>query len=80
MSRGGHAGSGGQPEAGATPAAAARSMRLPIRQGPVQEQFNLVWLDQDPMNDSQALAVTKFSDENNVTTISQLVALSSQST
>src|SRR6266436_1139105 len=38
----------------------------------------LVWLDQTPMNDSQALAVTKkFSEENGVTTISQLVALAS---
>jgi len=43
-----------------------------------KEQFNLVWLDQTQMNDSQALAVTKeFSDENGVTTISQLVALAS---
>ena len=43
-----------------------------------QEQFGLVWLDQSEMNDSQALAVTRqFSEENGVTTISQLVALSS---
>ncbi len=42
------------------------------------EQFNLVWLDQSQMNDTQALAVTRqFSEENGVTTVSQLVALSS---
>lgn len=41
-----------------------------------QEQFSLVWLEQTPMNNSQALAVTRqFSEENSVTTISQLVAL-----
>jgi osmoprotectant transport system substrate-binding protein len=43
-----------------------------------KDQFNLVWLDQSPMNDTQALAVTKqFSEDNHVTTISQLVALAS---
>jgi osmoprotectant transport system substrate-binding protein len=41
-------------------------------------RFNLVWLDQTPMNDSQALAVTRqFSEEHGVTTISQLAALAS---
>jgi osmoprotectant transport system substrate-binding protein len=73
------------PEAGASPMAGA----TPEAGGTVEavyqyvkdeykKQFNLVWLDQTPMNDSQALAVTrKFSEENNVTTISQLAALSS---
>ena len=42
-----------------------------------KEQFNLVWLDQSQMNDSQALAVTRdFATTNNLTTISDLVALS----
>jgi osmoprotectant transport system substrate-binding protein len=40
-----------------------------------EEQFQLTWLDQSQMNDSQALAVTRaFSEENSVTTISQLAA------
>ncbi len=43
-----------------------------------QEQFDLVWLDQSPMNDTQALAVKKdFAQEHELTTISQLVALAS---
>jgi len=43
-----------------------------------KSQFNLVWLDQDQMNDSQALAVTQdFAAKNSLTTISQLVALAS---
>lgn len=43
-----------------------------------KEQFDLVWLDQSPMNDTQALAVTrKFAEEHNLTTISDLVALAS---
>ena len=43
-----------------------------------KEQFNLVWLDQTTDERSQALAVTQqFSEDNNVTTISQLVALAS---
>ncbi len=41
-------------------------------------QFNLVWLDQSQMNDSQALAVKRsFAEENGLTTISDLVALAS---
>jgi osmoprotectant transport system substrate-binding protein len=65
------------PVAGATPAAggAVEAVYQYVNQQ-YQEQFNLVWLDQTPMNDSQALAVTRqFSEENGVTTISQLVAL-----
>jgi len=43
-----------------------------------KSQFNLVWLDQSQMNDSQALAVKRdFAEENNLTTISDLVALAS---
>jgi osmoprotectant transport system substrate-binding protein len=70
---------GGTPTAGATPAAtdAVDAVYEYVKEQ-YKEQFNLVWLDQAPMNDSQALAVTrKFSEENGVTTISQLVALAS---
>lgn len=43
------------------------------------EQFDLVWLDQTPMNNSNALAVKRaFAEENNLTTISQLVAMASE--
>ena len=42
-------------------------------------QFNLVWLDQSPFNNTQALAVKRtFSEENNLTTISQMVAMADQ--
>jgi len=38
-----------------------------------QEQFGLVWLERSPANNTQALAVTRdFSEENGITTISQL--------
>ncbi len=44
-----------------------------------QEEYDLVWLDQTPMNDTQALAVTRdFAEEHGLTTISELVALSSE--
>jgi osmoprotectant transport system substrate-binding protein len=43
------------------------------------EQFNLVWLDQTPMNNTQALAVKRdFSEENNLTTISEMAAMASE--
>lgn len=43
------------------------------------EQFDLVWLDQTPMNNSNALAVKRaFSEENDLTTISQLVEMASE--
>lgn len=42
-----------------------------------EAQFGLTWLDQTAMNDSQALAVTRaFADENGLTSISDLAALS----
>ena len=42
-----------------------------------ETQFDLTWLQQSQMNDSQALAVRKdFASENGLTTISQLAALS----
>ncbi|HUG15536.1 MAG TPA: glycine betaine ABC transporter substrate-binding protein [Thermomicrobiales bacterium] len=44
-----------------------------------QEQFDLVWLDQAPMNNSQALAVKRaFSEEHDLTTISQMVEMASE--
>jgi len=46
-----------------------------------QEQFNLVWLDQTPMNNSNALAVTRdFSEERGITTLSQLVEIAGELT
>lgn len=78
-------GLGGTPEAAASPEAmgspstggAADAVYAYVKQE-YQSQFNLVWLDQSQMNDTQALAVTRqFSEENGVTTISQLVALAS---
>ena len=67
------------PVAGATPAAAdAVDAVYQYVKSEYQAQFNLVWLDQTPMNDSQALAVTRqFADEHGLTAISQLVALAS---
>ena len=45
------------------------------------EQFDLVWLDQTPMNNSNALAVTReWSEENGVTTISELAEVSADLT
>ena len=46
-----------------------------------QEQFDLVWLDQTPMNNSNALAVTRdFSEERGITTLSQLVEIAGELT
>jgi osmoprotectant transport system substrate-binding protein len=46
-----------------------------------RERFKLVWLDQAPMNNSQALAVKRqFSEERSLTTISQMAAMASQLT
>lgn len=43
------------------------------------EQFSLVWLDQTPMNNTQALAVKReFSEENDLTTISQMVEMAGE--
>jgi osmoprotectant transport system substrate-binding protein len=45
------------------------------------EQFNVVLLDQSAFNDTQALAVTReFSEENGITTISQLAAVAGEYT
>jgi osmoprotectant transport system substrate-binding protein len=43
------------------------------------EQFDLVWLDQAPMNNTQALAVKRdFSEENDLTTITQMAEMASE--
>ncbi|HYI16773.1 MAG TPA: glycine betaine ABC transporter substrate-binding protein [Thermomicrobiales bacterium] len=43
------------------------------------EQFDLVWLDQTPMNNTQALAVKReFSEENDLTTITQMAAMAGE--
>lgn len=75
-------GLGGTPAAGtavASPAAGDPSTAVyDYVKAQYKEQYDLVWLDQSPMNDSQALAVTQeFAQENNLTTISDLVALAS---
>ena len=46
-----------------------------------KKQFNLIWLDQSPMNDTQALAMTQAASQKyGITTISQLVAKADQLT
>lgn len=46
-----------------------------------EEQFDLIWLDQAPMNNAQALATTQeFSAENNLTTISQMAEMAGEIT
>lgn len=45
------------------------------------DQFDLVWLDQAPMNNANALATSReFSEANNLTTISQMVAMAGEIT
>ena len=71
----------------ATPEAAAPAASPSAGFGPIdtaifdfvksqyEAQFQLTWLDQSPMNDTQALAVKRsFSEENGITTISDLWA------
>jgi osmoprotectant transport system substrate-binding protein len=71
---------------GATPEAAGPAAS-PAAFGPIdtaiydyvksqyESQYQLTWLDQSPMNDTQALAVKRsFSEENGITTISELWA------
>ena len=66
-------------------------LKLPTNSNPEQvyqtvandykKQFNLIWLDQSPMNDTQALAMTQAdSQKYGITTISQMVAKASQLT
>lgn len=65
---------GGTPPAGATPSpnAVVDAVYQYVKRV-YKQKFNLVWLDQSPMNDSQALAVKKdFAEKNHITTISEL--------
>lgn len=74
-------GLGGTPEAG-TAMASPTAMVDPsvavydyVKQR-YKDEYDLVWLDQTPMNDTQALAVTReFADEHSLATISDLVAI-----
>lgn len=81
------AGFGGGAE-GATPVADAASGATPVASGSLsdyvynivkeayQEQFNLTWLAYSPFNNTQALAVKReWSEENGITTISQLAEI-----
>lgn len=62
------------PAAGAT--GSLDQMVYDVVRAEYQSQFGLVWLAQSPFNNTQALAVTQeFSDENGVTTISQLAEI-----
>ena len=74
-------GLGGTPVAGdASPVAVDPSVAVYdyVKQR-YQDEYDLVWLDQTPMNDTQALAVTRdFAEEHGLTTISDLVALASE--
>ncbi len=67
------------PMAGGTPAAGGGFDQVvyDIVAAEYKTRFNLVWLDQVPFNNTQALAVKRtFSEEQGVTTISQLAAVS----
>jgi osmoprotectant transport system substrate-binding protein len=77
------AGNGATPEASpvaedtATPVATDASQAVfDTVKAAYQEQFGLVWLERSPANNTQALAVKReFSEENGVTTISQLAEI-----
>jgi osmoprotectant transport system substrate-binding protein len=78
----------GTPAAMGSPAAAATPMAGGIDEVVYQivaaeykERFDLVWLDQVPFNNSQALAVERsFSEERGVTTISDLAEIAEELT
>ena len=64
------------PEADAADAPSIDELVFQLVSEGYQEQFDLVWLDQTPFNNTQALAVKRaFSEENGVTTISQLAEI-----
>lgn len=68
----------GTPSAGTVTATDPSTAVYDYVKAQYKEQYDLVWLDESPMNDSQALAVTqKFAQEHNLKTISDLVALAS---
>jgi osmoprotectant transport system substrate-binding protein len=70
---------GGMPDAAGTPAAEADSIDkrvFDVVSDGYLEQFDLVWLDESAFNNTQALAVKRaFSEEQGITTISQLAAV-----
>ena len=68
---------GGTPAASGTPAAGGIDDQVyQIVSSEYKKQFNLVWLDQVPFNNTQALGVKRsFSEEKGVTTITQLAAI-----
>ncbi len=64
------------PEADAADAPSIDELVFQLVSEGYKEQFDLVWLDQTPFNNTQALAVKRaFSEENGVTTISQLAEI-----
>jgi osmoprotectant transport system substrate-binding protein len=70
-------GGGGTPAAAATPATGdASQLVFDLVRTQYAEQFGLVWLDRSPANNTQALAVKRsFSEEQGITTISDLAAV-----
>ena len=73
---------GGTPAAAGTPAAESiddRVYRIVAQE--YKNRFDLVWLDQVPFNNTQALAVKRsFSEESGVTTISQFAEIAGELT
>lgn len=82
-------GGSGTPEA--TPASDASTMATPVSGGDMSQavydtvkaeyesQFSATWLERSPANNTQALAVKReFSEENGITTISQLAEVADQ--
>lgn len=67
---------GGLPEATPATEAADLSQRVyDLVSDGYADQFDLIWLDESAFNNTQALAVTRaFSEENGITSISQLAA------
>ncbi|MCA9880707.1 MAG: hypothetical protein KC442_23080 [Thermomicrobiales bacterium] len=67
---------GGMPEATPAGESADLSQRVfDLVSDGYAEQFDLIWLDESAFNNTQALAVTRaFSEENGITSISQLAA------
>lgn len=71
----------GTPSAGATPVAGTIDQQVYDIVKQAYQQFNLVWLDESPFNNTQALAVRRsFAEEKGITTISQMVAMASDLT
>jgi osmoprotectant transport system substrate-binding protein len=79
-------GGGATPDASATPAMGATPVAGDLSQivydrvkSEYESQFGLTWLERSPANNTQALAVKRaFSEENGITTISQLAEVADQ--